>query len=108
MRTGMCERPDQCHLFDGAEEIRHNGGLKITFGSGIVTPKNPLFVATGDFHLKSKSGHFMPTGRVKDTVSSPALAKANPAGASNLDPACAGVRSELGAYGNSPEASCVP
>ncbi|CAN5204119.1 hypothetical protein BH10PSE7_BH10PSE7_14060 [soil metagenome] len=88
----------------------NNGGLKITFGAGIVTPKNPLFVAPaiGDFHLKSRSGHFTATGRVLDAVSSPALAKANPAGTSNLDPACAGNRSELGTYGNSTQASCVP
>ena len=88
----------------------NNGGLKISFGAGIVAPKNPQFVAptAGDFHLKSKSGHFTPKGRVPDAVSSPALAKADPAGASNLDPPCAGPRSELGAYGNSREASCVP
>ena len=88
----------------------NNGGLNITFGAGIVAPQNPLFVApaTGDFHLKSRNGHFTPAGRVPDAVSSPALAKADPAGASNLDPACAGNRSELGAYGNSAEASCAP
>lgn len=88
----------------------NNGGLKVTFGAGIVAPKNPLFVAlnAGNYHLKSRSGHFVFGGRVPDAVSSPALAKANPADASNLDPACAGDRSELGAYGNSAEASCVP
>ena len=88
----------------------NNGGPSITFGAGIVAPKNPLFVApaSGDFHLKSRGGHFTPAGLVVDTVSSPVLAKANPTGASNLDPACAGNRSELGAYGNSAEASCIP
>ncbi len=87
----------------------NNGGLTITFGAGIVAPRNPLFVAPAtDFHLKSRSGHYTPAGRVIDAVSSPLLAKANPAGVSNLDPACAGNRSELGAYGNNAEASCVP
>ena len=88
----------------------NNGGLSIVFGPGIVAPKNPLFVdpPAGDFHLKSKSGHFTPTGLVIDAVSSPALARANPAGVSDLDPPCAGIRSELGTFGNSAEASCVP
>jgi hypothetical protein len=87
-----------------------NGGAKVTFGAGILAPKDPRFVnpAAGDLHLKSTAGHFTPKGYVKDTVSSPALAKGNPSPPANANPPCAGKRTELGAYGNSGEASCVP
>jgi hypothetical protein len=86
-----------------------NGGVAITFGPGILAPRNPLFVAPnkGDFHLKSKFGHWTPTGTVADAVSSPALAKGDPNGAVDQQPPRAGDRTELGAYGNSPEASYV-
>jgi hypothetical protein len=87
-----------------------NGGAKVIFGSGILAPRDPRFVnpAARDFHLKSTAGHFRPTGIVKDAVSSSLLAKGNPSPLATLNPACAGTRTELGAYGNSREASCVP
>ena len=87
----------------------NNGGLKITFGPGIVTPADPRFVApgAGDFHLKSTFGHWTRQGYVADAVSSPALAKGDPDGAVDKQPPRAGPRSELGAYGNSAQASYV-
>lgn len=86
-----------------------DGGIAITFGPGIVKPKNPLFVdqKNGDFHLKSVFGHWTPDGIVRDTKSSPALAKGDPDGSTADNPKRAGKRSELGAYGNSEEASYV-
>lgn len=86
-----------------------NGGIAITFGRGILAPRDPLFVDLnkGNFHLKSKFGHFTPTGYVADAVSSPALAKGDPKGAVDQQPPRAGNRSELGAYGNSSEASFI-
>src|SRR5262249_41842654 len=82
-------------------------GLKVTFGEGIMAPVDPLFgdPAKGDFHLKSTAGRWTPTGYVKDSVMSPAIAKGYSGGGDN--PAAAGPRNELGAYGNSSEASYV-
>jgi hypothetical protein len=82
-------------------------GLKVTFGEGIMAPVDPLFAdpAKGDFHLKSTAGRWTPTGYVKDPVMSPAIAKGYSGGSDN--PQRAGPRNELGAYGNSAEASYV-
>jgi hypothetical protein len=86
-----------------------SNNLKVTFGEGIVAPSDPLFAApeAGDFHLKSTVGRWTPQGYVQDAAMSPALAKASPASVANENPARAGRRNELGAYGNSPEASYV-
>jgi hypothetical protein len=83
--------------------------VRISFGDGIVAPVDPLFAdpEKGDFHLKSAAGRWTPTGYVKDPVSSPLLAKGYPEGATNENPERAGKRNELGAYGNSGEASYV-
>jgi hypothetical protein len=90
-------------------EYLKQGNAKITFGPGIVPPADPLFAAPtqGDFHLKSTAGRWTPTGYVQDNVTSPAIAKADPASPANQNPERAGRRNELGAYGNSPEASYV-
>ena len=85
----------------------NNGGLTITFGPGIVTPVDPRFVSTTNFHLKSRFGHWTAGGYVADTVSSTLLAKGDPNSPVNLQPPRAGPRTELGAYGNSNEASYV-
>jgi hypothetical protein len=89
-------------------QFLNNGGT-VTFGAGVLTPRNPLFVnaAAGNFHLKSRFGHWTPAGYVTDAVSSPALAKGNPASPVTQQPPRAGNRTELGAYGNSVEASYV-
>lgn len=81
--------------------------VTVTFGEGIVAPVDPLFAdaANGDFHLRSTFGRWTPRGYQKDTVASPALAKGYPGGAVDQNPPRAGRRNELGAYGNSPEAS---
>lgn len=86
-----------------------NGGFAPRFGTGILAPADPRFVnpAKGDLHLKSTFGHYTRTGIVRDAVSSPALARGNPASPTPDNPVCAGPRTELGAYGNSAEASCV-
>jgi hypothetical protein len=61
--------------------------------------------AQGDFHLKSTAGRWTPAGYLQDAATSPAIAKGDPNTAADRNPERAGRRSELGAYGNSAEAS---
>lgn len=86
-----------------------NCNFKVAFGDGILAPVDPLFAdpANGDFHLKSTFGRWTTRGYVQDTANSPAIAKGLPNAPSNLNPPRAGRRNELGAYGNSSEASYV-
>lgn len=84
-----------------------SNNLKVNFGAGIVAPADPLFAdaAAGDFHLKSASGRWTPAGYVQDPATSSAIAKADPRAPADQNPQHTGNRSELGAFGNSPEAS---
>jgi hypothetical protein len=79
---------------------------------------DPLFVASGswtdpntyvlgDFHLKSKAGHWNPRtcSWVLDDVTSPCIDAGDPNAAFGLEPPPNGGRANLGAYGNTPEAS---
>jgi Disaggregatase related len=87
-----------------------SGGMTVRFGDGIMAPVDPLFAdpANGDFHLKSTAGRWTPQGYVRDPVVSPAIAKGYPPdGPAEQNPERAGRRNELGAYGNSGEASYV-
>lgn len=86
-----------------------DGGIKIAFGDGNLAPADPLFAAAekGDFHLRSAAGRWTPTGHVKDTATSPAIGKGYPRGSAEENPERAGGRNELGAYGNSGEASFI-
>ncbi|MEI6502966.1 MAG: FlgD immunoglobulin-like domain containing protein, partial [Armatimonadota bacterium] len=71
--------------------------------------KDPLFAnaAKGDFHEKSKGGRWNPVTRtwVKDTVQSPCIDKGKPASPFALEPAPNGGRINMGAYGNTAQAS---
>jgi hypothetical protein len=79
---------------------------------------DPLFVAAGvwpdpntyvigDFHLKSKAGHWNPRtcAWVLDDVTSPCIDAGDPNAAFSLEPLLNGSRTNLGAYGSTPEAS---
>lgn len=82
-------------------------GLDVTFGDGIVTPVDPLFAApdAGDFHLRSRAGRWTPSGMVQDAATSPAIAVGHSEALPTDNPERAGPRNELGAFGNSREAS---
>lgn len=68
---------------------------------------DPRFVspATGDYHVQSAGGHFSPGGWVIDARTSPAVDAGDPASAYANEPAPNGGRVNLGAYGNTVEAS---
>lgn len=62
----------------------------------------------GDFHLKSPAGRFDPTTMtfvLTDTTTSPCLDAGNPASNFALETLPNGGRIDIGAYGNTPEAS---
>lgn len=91
---------------------KHDGyGFTIDYGEGNIAPVDPMFadLQNGDFHLKSRFGRWTPGGHVQDEISSPALARGYPPDGApqSANPTRAGARHELGAYGNSPEASFV-
>ncbi len=92
-----------------ALRLANAGNASVTFGDGNLDGVDPLFVdaSAGDFHLRSVAGHWSPDGYVTDAADSPALAAGDPSGDTSQKPERAGARSEMGAYGNSAEASYV-
>lgn len=93
-----------------------NGSYNFEYGrfslSGITNwtsnlTGNPLFANTTsgyyDFHLRSAYGRWNGTAWVKDTETSPAIGAGDPTSDNSLSP-WGGVI-EMGAYGNTPEAS---
>lgn len=69
---------------------------------------DPLFAdaANADYHLRSKAGRFVRGGmRVRDAEHSPAIDVGDPASDFSAEPAPNGGRVDLGAYGNTEEAS---
>jgi predicted outer membrane repeat protein len=58
-----------------------------------------------DAHLQSASGRWTTSGRVSDGTWSPCIDKGNPASAYTLEPRPNGERINLGAYGNTVQAS---
>ena len=77
-------------------------------GEGNIS-KNPLFAdpAKGNYHLKSKAGRRDPKTKkfVKDTVDSPCIDAGDPKAEWKNEPKPNGGRVNIGAYGNTPEAS---
>lgn len=92
-----------------ALDLATAGNASVTFGDGNLDRADPRFVApdAGDLHLRSTSGHWSPGGYVEDSEDSPALAAGDPSADTSGQPVRAGARSEMGAYGNSAEASYV-
>lgn len=69
--------------------------------------ENPRFVkpASGDFHLQSRAGYWSNGVWAVSTNTSWAIDAGNPAAAATNEPAPNGNRLNLGAYGNTPQAS---
>lgn len=68
---------------------------------------DPLFAspASGDYHLRSSAGRYTSGGWVVDVASSPAIDAGDPASDYSLETTPNGGRINLGAYGNTAEAS---
>jgi hypothetical protein len=71
---------------------------------------DPLFAdaAGGDYHLRSAGGRFTASGWVHDAATSPGVDAGDPASAFALEPQPNGGRINLGAYGNTAQASRSP
>lgn len=78
-------------------------GLVNTANSNITA--NPLFVGGGDYHLKSRSGHWTSMGWVNDASDSPCIDKGPPGWDYSLEPKYNGGRINMGAYANTEQAS---
>lgn len=105
-------------------DVDKNSGQKITYsclygtakddslsdyGTGCIA-KDPCFAdaASGDFHLKSAAGRWNGTTWVKDTVTSPCIDAGETSAAYANEPSPNGNRANMGAYGNTAEASKSP
>lgn len=85
--------------------VGYSGALSAGTGSISV---DPLFASTTDFHLKSAAGRWNGTGWVTDPDTSPAINAGDPTDAFDKEPDPNGGRIDLGAYGNTTEASKGP
>ena len=76
------------------------------YGTGCIA-KDPCFAdaASGDFHLKSAAGRWNGATWVKDTVTSPCIDAGEVSAAYANEPTPNGNRANMGAYGNTAEAS---
>lgn len=76
------------------------------YGTGCIA-KDPCFAdaASGDFHLKSAAGRWNGTTWVKDTVTSPCIDAGETSATYANEPSPNGNRANMGAYGNTAEAS---
>jgi len=86
------------------------GTSSCTIGAGVFEPASVEFVdeAADDYHEKSTAGHFSKGTWVSDSVSSPAIDRADPAVSAANEPAPNGTRANLGAFGRTTEASKSP
>ena len=93
-----------CDIATNANAV--SGGT-INFGSGIINT-NPLFAgmsAPYDVHLQSQYGRWASGGWGADPVNSPCIDAGDPACDYSLEPLPNGGRIDMGAYGNTPQAS---
>ena len=85
----------------------------LEWGTGNVTA-DPLFASANDYHLKSEGGRWDPAAGggagawVQDVVSSPCIDTGNPATPFASEPVPNGARINMGAYGNTAQASKSP
>ena len=95
-----------CFSGTTTNDIYAGGSLTLT---GVIT-NNPLFASAAghDFHLQSRAGRWTSGGWVTDSVNSPCIDAGNPASAFDMEPFFNGGRINLGAYGDTAQASKSP
>lgn len=78
----------------------------VSRGTGCISAE-PLFAdaSDGDFHLKSAYGRYKDGSWLNDTESSPCIDAGNPASDYSTEPLPNGKRINMGAYGNTAQAS---
>ena len=104
-----------CNVQGGETGTYVRNGSSLYWGEG-NTDADPLFAnaGTGDYHLKSKYGRWDPKantgagGWVIDTVHSPCIDAGDPSSEYSGEPEPNGDRINMGAYGNTGEASKSP
>ncbi len=104
---------DEVHVFDTATiAVSFTDSTEALPGTGNIS-QDPRFAdpAGGDFHVKSTTGRWDPAANggagdfVVDAVMSPCIDAGNPADDFSEEEMSNGGRINLGAYGNTPEAS---
>jgi hypothetical protein len=99
---------DQLYVYPGATFAMTYSDSQPYAGPGNLSV-DPLFAdpATDDYHLKSRRGRWNPATSqwVTDAVQSPCIDAGNPLSAYDQEPFHNGARTNMGAYGNTPEAS---
>jgi hypothetical protein len=98
-----------CDIQGGQPGISNSGKYStVTWGQGNLNT-DPLFVDTkkSDFHLKSQFGHWddATANWVNDTVTGPCIDAGDPNSSVVFEPFPNGNLVNMGAYGNTPEAS---
>ncbi|MHC4917234.1 MAG: hypothetical protein ACYTGB_17285, partial [Planctomycetota bacterium] len=80
------------------------------YGGTGNTNVDPLYAdaAGGDLHLQSQEGRWTPGGWVTDAATSPCIDSGNPADSWANEPEDNGDRVNMGAYGNTAQASMTP
>jgi len=81
----------------------YNGFAALT-GTGNIS-SDPLFSSTSDFHLKSQYGRWNGSAWVNDATTSPCIDAGDPTDSYANEPSPNGSRINIGAYGNTAEAS---
>lgn len=87
----------------------YDNGFSLPVGTGNIE-QDPLFAdpPNGDFHERSRYGRWDGSKWVVDPETSPAIDAGDPASDFSLEPQPNGGRANMGAYGNTPEASKSP
>ncbi len=105
---------NQYSIYTGTNStyVTINSGT-VNWGSGNIT-FNPLFASSSDLHLQSRAGRWDPSanggagGWVSDSATSPAIDAGDPLSPFSKEPDPRGKRINLGAYGNTTQASKSP